>query len=145
MADQVWIVRVGELNYGYSIVGVFDSPKGAKETVEILIKEEDYSDEEFTPGDSTWTWWKHRKDKPESPIDYVQMKMYWLNRQFLYPWIGVKTVEMMEDFVCSCGNHSHAQGFHPCNFHGVPMEPEEGWNNHWRCDRCERVYYDKGR
>lgn len=54
-------------------------------------------------------------------------------------------VEMDEDFKCSCGNHSHAQGFHPCDWKGKLREPDEGWNNTWYCDSCGKVYFDKGR
>jgi hypothetical protein len=59
--------------------------------------------------------------------------------------LGVIQVEMDEDFECHCGNNSHSKGFHPCDWGGRIVEPDEGWNNQWYCDNCGQVYYDTGR
>lgn len=45
-----------------------------------------------------------------------------------------------ENFRCQCGNTSHHEGFHPCDAAGVYQEPDKGWDCHYKCDRCQKVY-----
>lgn len=42
-------------------------------------------------------------------------------------------------WVCICGNRPRDDGFFPCDKDGNEMEPVEGWEGLYVCDRCGRV------
>lgn len=49
-----------------------------------------------------------------------------------------------DDWKCSCGNTTAAEGFHPCNALGVVMEPAAGWPHLYVCDRCGAIFNSEG-
>ena len=49
------------------------------------------------------------------------------------------TVEEYGEWRCLCGNVASSEGFHPCDVRGDSMEPEPGWEDLYRCDRCGRI------
>ena len=44
-----------------------------------------------------------------------------------------------EAWICICGNTPVSDGFDTCNEHGNHMEPVEGWEGLYVCDRCGRI------
>jgi hypothetical protein len=53
----------------------------------------------------------------------------------------MNTVEIIrDDFQCSCGNNSHAQGAYPCDGEGVEVMPGDNFGGLWCCDRCGVIF-----
>ena len=40
------------------------------------------------------------------------------------------------EFTCLCGNVASSDGFDPCNYAGLAMEPTEEWPGLYRCNQC---------
>jgi len=48
-----------------------------------------------------------------------------------------------EAWVCICGNTPSEDGFYPCDKDGNEIEPVEGWEGLYVCDRCGRIIDQK--
>lgn len=44
-----------------------------------------------------------------------------------------------DDFECTCGNNSHAQGAYPSDINGE-LVPDDWPLNLWCCDRCGAIF-----